>query len=637
MKIQHYVTIVVLAFLCLVSYWSGLSGPFLFDDYPNIIENDRLTNISELSADALKSAISQEEPGPIGRPISFASFALNIIFTGLNPFWFKLTNLLLHILAAFLLVALLHSLTSAVLPRSSNVLSPKIAIATAAVWLLHPFNLTSVLYVVQRMTELSALFSLLSMLLYTIARQRQIKGASGAALFYALLPISFALGLFSKENGILLPGYLLLLEVCFFRFRICNSKTSALLKRIYAVGVILSIPVAIYFFYYFGSYQNRDFTLTERLLSQSRVIFFYIYSILLPDIRGMAIFHDEFSLSHSLFEPLSTFFSITGIAFLLIAAVVVRKRAPVLSFGIFFYFMTHALESTFIALEMVHEHRNYLGSWGLLWVFFYYLFVFADYYRRQWSAVALSCVIIVCLAVSTGIRASYWSDERLLAEYHAYHHPKSYRSLISAGGAYAGYGSAMKDEVALRKAFDYYERAYQLRPQRSPPLIAMIGLLAALGEDDGYIEYETLLAENLTRNRIDAETMSAFVTVTRCLGATDNCTFPPEIYRMMAKKLLHNPYLNTVNSQTAAQIYSANSNIAFIEGDITQALVYSEKALGTHPQDLQHWLNQAMLLGVAGRLTEAMDMLVRAREIDPTTYGHERIDAVARQLSLGRR
>ncbi|MBK1718640.1 hypothetical protein CKO27_13480 [Thiocystis violacea] len=498
---------------------------------------------------------------------------------------------------------------------------------------MHPFNLTSVLYIVQRQAELSALFALLSMLLYSLARQRQIEGRPGAPLFYALLPISFIMGIFSKENGVLIPGYLFLLEICFFRFRAQRPAVTAWLKRICLTAIVLALPLALYAFYHFGSYQHRDFTLTERLLTQSRVIWFYLQSILLPDIRAMTIFHDDFQLSRSLLDPASTLFAIGGVAFLVGAAVALRKRAPVLSFGILFYFMSHALESTFIALEMVHEHRNYLGSWGLIWAFFHYFFVFAYRYQRKGIAIALSCAIIGVLAVNTRIRADYWSNELLLVEYHVHHHPASFRSLVSAGGAYASYGNALRNEEALRKALDYYHRADQLRPSTSAPLIAIVGLLVVLGEEDQLPKYEIRLAENLSQRPIDTETMNAFVVVSRCLGKVKDCTFPQRVYRNMAESLLRNPNLNNVNSQTAAQIYSANSNFAYMDGHIEQALAYNENALKIHPTDLQHWLNQAMLLGMAGRTADAMAQLDKARGIDTTSYGRERIDAVARQLT----
>ncbi|MDP2843868.1 MAG: hypothetical protein Q8O06_09575, partial [Acetobacterium sp.] len=81
--------------LIIILYWPGLYGGFFFDDFTNIVESEEL-KIKELSWDALKAAWGGGQAGPLGRPISLLSFALNYFFSGLAPFYVKLTNRVIH-------------------------------------------------------------------------------------------------------------------------------------------------------------------------------------------------------------------------------------------------------------------------------------------------------------------------------------------------------------------------------------------------------------------------------------------------------------------------------------------------------------------------------------------------------------
>ena len=77
-------------------YQRGLSGPFLFDDGPNIVRNANLA-IHDLSPASLTQAAWSGHSGPLLRPLSMMSFAANYYATGLDPYYFKLTNLVIHL------------------------------------------------------------------------------------------------------------------------------------------------------------------------------------------------------------------------------------------------------------------------------------------------------------------------------------------------------------------------------------------------------------------------------------------------------------------------------------------------------------------------------------------------------------
>ncbi|MDR1848793.1 MAG: hypothetical protein LBQ75_02015, partial [Zoogloeaceae bacterium] len=168
--------------LCIVVlYAPGLGGDFVFDDTGNIINNSALA-ITSLDFASLNAAAWSGDAGPLGRPLSVLSFALNYYFAGLDSFYFKLTNLILHLINTLLVFFLARIIFSGFLKQRTTpeclTKNPDFptqgALMAAALWGMNPLNLTSVLYVVQRMVSLSTLFGLAALLLYGLWRTSPI-------------------------------------------------------------------------------------------------------------------------------------------------------------------------------------------------------------------------------------------------------------------------------------------------------------------------------------------------------------------------------------------------------------------------------------------------------------------------------
>ena len=153
-------------------YRPGLQGGFLFDDYPNIVDNKGVqpadTSLPSLVTAALSSPSSE-----IKRPLASLSFAANYLVTGIDPYGMKLTNLVIHLLNGLLVFLLASALLRSV-PADQNPHAGIIAALIASAWMLLPINLTGVLYVVQRMESLANLFVLLGLLGYVTARCRML-------------------------------------------------------------------------------------------------------------------------------------------------------------------------------------------------------------------------------------------------------------------------------------------------------------------------------------------------------------------------------------------------------------------------------------------------------------------------------
>ena len=355
-------------------YLPGLAGDYMFDDLPNLLNNKRL-HIHSLDMESLQGAAFSSGAGKLRRPVSMASFALNRYFFGVAPYSYKVVNLVIHLLTGLGLYLFSRLLVQAYkIFHKENLPDAAVAwlpVVVSGLWLVHPLNLTPVLYIVQRMTSLATLFMVCGLCLYVAGRLRMLDNRRGLPLILTGLLVFGVLAIFSKENGALLPLYMLVVEMTLFRFKGSNGQADKIIIIFFLAtvalpaGLLLSYltmhPAAI-----LGGYSGRDFTLTERLLTESRVLVFYLKMIIMPSISELGLYHDDITISHGLLDPSTTLYSLMTLSGLMFGALLLLKKRPLISLGIFWFFVGHVLESTVYPLEIAHEHRNYLADYGIL-------------------------------------------------------------------------------------------------------------------------------------------------------------------------------------------------------------------------------------------------------------------------------
>lgn len=404
-------------------YWLGLNGDFLFDDIPNIVNKPAL-HLDRPQIDDLIDAALAGHAGPLGRPIAYLSFALDHWRGGLDPTVFKQTNIAIHLINGLLVFALARALLAALQPYARHGRSEATALLTAAIWLLHPLNLSPVLYVVQRMTSLATLFVFSGVLAYVYGRRRG--GLVGATWVLSAYAVFLPLAALSKENGLLLPVLLAVVELFCLR-----GQGSVRMRRLTMAlhSVFFLLPLAVLLLYTVirpewisGGYVNRDFSLEERLLTQTRVLWFYVSLLVLPDISRMGLFH-EFTLSSTLFSPWTTLPALLAWCAALGWAWWSRQRQPLFAFAIVWFLSGHAMESTVIALELVHEHRNYLPTFGPIFAIAAVLINWAD--KPGWRRKTMVSIMVLALAAATAVRARIWGDTPAQMLVEAQNHPGS--------------------------------------------------------------------------------------------------------------------------------------------------------------------------------------------------------------------
>lgn len=470
--------------LVFVIYYPGAKGPFMLDDFSNLLGN-RHIHLTELSFPGLKDAAFSSSAGPLRRPVAMTSFALTHYFAGvMEPFAFKIANIFVHLITVLLLFFLSRHLLARIptvdlMPGILNGISVQwAALLITALWALHPLHVSTVLYAVQRMTGLAALFTILGALLYVQGRACLLAGKLNAACIrigFGIIGCGL-LATLSKESGALLPVLLLVIELVLYRFTVGPDIPRSVRAGLMLLLVLPSLAIAGYLIYVWvgppGISPIRDFNPTERLLTQSRVLFFYLGQLAVPDLARMSLFHGGVEVSRGLLQPVTTLASVLGILLLIGVALyaLATRRLPALAFAVFWFLGGHLLESTVIPLEMVFEHRNYLPSYGPLFALGYGLTQSRLIYRlRPKVRYALPIVVVVALASPLQLRAFYWSNISDFLVYEIVSNPESPRVWVSL--AYAQVQRGLYEE-----ATKFYRKAGELETGEAGHFIGVLSL-----------------------------------------------------------------------------------------------------------------------------------------------------------------
>ncbi|MFZ5572846.1 MAG: tetratricopeptide repeat protein [Thermodesulfobacteriota bacterium] len=485
-RITGPVLLLLISSAVFLLYLPTLDFPFQFDDKPNIVQNTNI-RMQQLDWNSLKQ-IAYSVSGR-NRPFSMFSFSLNYYFGRYNPFGYRLVNVIIHILNGILLFYLLkytielrladfHPLgkpsnNPGVWTGKTSSPSFLIPLATISIWLFHPLATNSVTYIVQRMNSMAALSFLCSLVCYIKARNpahgsaAQLSKRSGSntkiqdgvasKLWYGASLVSGFAAITSKEIAITLPLMIFFYEWFFFQ----DLDSQWFQKKIFAGLTIFSLITIIFILCfgfgrlvgYFDLYDQLDFTLSQRLMTEFRVVLYYVSLVLFPAPSRLNIDHDII-LSQSLFNPLSTTAALIIIVGLLFLAIRLAKRNRILSYCIFWYFCNLAVESTVIPLDLIFEHRVYLSS--MLLIFIFALFLFRCFRSVAWRLVVFSTCILI-LGIWTHERNQVWKDAISLWSDSAAKSPNKSRPHVNLGEAYAAAGN-------FQAAIHQYQKALAINP-----------------------------------------------------------------------------------------------------------------------------------------------------------------------------
>ena len=412
---------------CVLPLIAGVNGPFLLDDASNI-EGARA---STGSIGEIVHAIFKNDTGLLRRPLANLSFLLNRSLFGPAPFSFKLFNIMLHWINACLLWRLATNLIRSLYPRVEPHLREQSGLFIAALWALHPMQISTVLYSVQRMAEMSATFTIIALLVF-MRYMRDWSGAKSIAVVTRSLALFaiLALGMAAKENATLFPIFAILIYFVSAKDvqKLYLSTRSG--RQFFAMWtwlpMIFGFAVVVLFFSWLtANYAAREYRLSDRLMTEPAVLIHYLSAILFPDIRLMGLYVDDMPLRHAN-EPVAWLILVIAIT-TPVVAFWQRRKAPALAFGLLWFVAAHLLESTFLPLEIAFEHRNYLALFGPMFAFGYYFIKVINHPRLRVIKAAVVLPLALLGAVSL-VRAHQWSDGEMFLRHEVENHPNSPRA-----------------------------------------------------------------------------------------------------------------------------------------------------------------------------------------------------------------
>lgn len=626
---------IVLLLLIFLAYQPGLSGSFVFDDFPNIVESEQII-LKNLSASEIYRVALSGNAGPLLRPISIVSFSLNIYFGGMNPWHLKLTNIFIHILCTIGIGLLAQRFFRALLWkrdfRKLSIEDENVVIwgslLTAAIWGLHPLNLTSVLYVVQRMTSLAALFGIIATATYVNARMHSafavhVRSSVKRTIFqYTAVVFFIALSVFSKENGILFIPLIILIELYLFEFKVNGKSIYFLhlsLDRWTKYSIILfSIFIAIWIAPEVVKnirVPNRDFSIYERLLTQTRAISFYLGEFFLPQISRMSLYHDDIEISRSIFQPLTTFWSIIFLSLISIFCFLSRKKYPIIAFSWLWFIFSHSMESSFYPLELVHEHRNYFATIGFCLVVSWFTVQFFQNSRSKLRF--LLAPYLILLPISTSVRALEWSSPFEFSAMEASRHPLSMRANYQRAGDLLSLAEhADNKSQTLEEAKSSFLAAVNSRSKSVSPYFGLLAVEFSLAKaehrDPDTRDIVKSLIASLKEYPGEASTTAHINAFIQCQNS-GICSLPDMDALAVITAPVENPTLPAIAKGEILKLAAEYSISKANDLDFAQRLV--EEAI-SHFDTASTRIVYSQILRINGKFKDSQEQLSIAKNLD---------------------
>jgi len=584
----------IILFFCIIAgilYAKSLHSPFLFDDRPYILE-DPAIRMTEISWSTIKTAAFDSRPKH--RYLANISFALNYYFGKYNPTGYHITNIFIHALTGIILFFFFNTTLTRFpilsdLHTSTKSTNPTIvAFFSALLWLVFPVNTGAVTYIVQRMASLAALFYILSIWLYVLARISQ--QTSG----YTIKTISYYIGfilaaccaVLTKENTGTLPFIILLYEWFFFQ----DLKISFSKRTIFYGTAAIAIFVVIAFHFLgrspldriLNSYSSRDFTLPERIMTEWRVIIYYISLLLWPSPSRLNLDHD-FPLSSGLTSPATTVLSLIALLGLTAVAIYTARRHRLISFCIFWCLLNLVIESSVIGLEIIFEHRMYLP-----FMLFFLMFVLLAFKTgtRPHIPVAVLSILVLLFSVWTWQRNVLWSNPINFWNDNVKKSPQKPRPHLNLGNYYAKNG---KYEQAVRE----FKTALSLNPSSKIKALLYNNLANALAQS-GRLEDVPLYYFKALAMYPDYKAARANL---------------QQIKNMVHR--LSGPQNTQMKKKTAA-IYNKTGIRLKNEGKFNEALLHFQTALVFQPDNPNLYYNIACTYSLKGQKKAAAAWLKEA-------------------------
>jgi len=505
---NSWLALILIALVAVSIYSNIYRGPFVFDGVMHIEDKVKIRDLKRWFSSALPP-----------RPLVELTFALNYKLGKLHVFGYHLVNVFIHIingfLAYFLALNIMRQLSfsldykkngaqkglsvnsqSPITNHQSSI--PLMSLFAALIFVAHPIQTQAVTYTVQRYTSMAAMFYFLSIFLYMRARILQQgawegrqrtkgrgrraedggKGTGGGAgiswknvygfkvlAYFALCFVSGILAYFSKPSAASLPGAILLLEFLLF-----DRTWRGWLRKLLWITPLF-VFMGVFILYIAGKFSGgvqfgklledvseilrAPGTVVSRwdyLCTQFNVVVIYIRLLFFPVGQNLDYLYPFNTGFFEGYTPLAALFLIAIIG---VGIWSVKKR-PVITFGIFWFFITVSVESGIFPIkDALFEHRLYLPMFGFAIVVAYSVFYLLPV-KRYW-AIVISILIILSFGTATYFRNRVWQNGTTLWLDVVSKSPHNYR-------AHYNLGTILYHNGEMDKAIKSYSDALRIQP-----------------------------------------------------------------------------------------------------------------------------------------------------------------------------
>ena len=451
LALKGLAAILILGFII---YANSFESSFHLDDINNIRDNQAIRSLSSIKA---MWQFSQT------RVLALYTFAWNYHYGQLNVWGYHLFNLFIHLINAILVYWLTFLIFSTPVLKDKFLQNDKtiLSLAVAFLFVSHPLATQSVTYIVQRMTSMSAMFYFLGLILYLLSRFTD-KGKAIKTRLLIGCGIAALLAILTKENAFTFPFAIVMLEIFFLQSG--QNVISFKDKRVLVIGAALVALIALGFYSYSDyllnpqsvdkNLKDKGITSIHYLFTQFSVILKYIQLLFVPVNQ---VFDYNYKLVTSFLDP-RAWISFTALLGLFALAIVTFKKHRIISFGIFWFFLTLAIESSIIPIpDLIFEHRTYLPSFGFFLVFVYVVYLLT---WKNLKTIGLSflALVIVVNSVLTYMRNNVWKDEITLST-------DSIKKSPGKARPYNNRGDALVDLKKFEEAYNDFNKAVELDPK----------------------------------------------------------------------------------------------------------------------------------------------------------------------------
>jgi Flp pilus assembly protein TadD len=444
------------------------------------------------------------------------------------------------------------------------------------------------------MNSVAAMFFILSFFLYARARLAEKKGKKW--MLFAGCAVSGLLSLGSKEIAATLPFFILLYEWYFFQ----DLNWSWLKGRVFLFLGITIIFTAVALVYLgaspveaiLSSYASRDFTLSQRVLTEFRVVLFYISLLLFPHPSRLNLDHD-FPLSHSLVDPVTTILSIVAIVGLVGLAVYLARRERLLSFCILWFLGNLVIESSVYGLEIIFEHRTYLPS---MLAILLAVVLASRVLKQKWLAVGVLCTVVLVFSFWTYERNSVWRDHETLWRDSVAKSPKKART-------HNNLGNILSDQGKLDEAISHFSEALRLDPESDKVHYNLGSALRKKGKiGEAITHYQEAL-------RINPHHLEARNNLGNAL--VDKGEFEEAVDHFSAALRL---------DPNSKEVHYNLGNLYKTRRKFDEAIEQYEKALVIQPEYFDAMNNLALVYVKKGEYDKALPLYMKMIELQPNSF-----------------